>query len=503
MLFNLLYIAALALLSPVIVYRMIRYGRYRRGAGEKLRGLSLVRAEQIRGDHSACVWIHAVSVGEVNLLPTLVQRIQAQCPDMAVAISTSTDTGYDLATKLFGQNRVFFCPLDFTWAVKRTLRHLKPDQVVLTELELWPNLIRLAGQRDFDDEMPPMVGSVSRFGASHGSRRLTATTGASAQTAKRSGAVQPASETECPVRIINGRMSSNSAANYQRFARFIRPTFTRFDWVGAQDQEILSRFSECGVPADRITVTGSIKFDNAPQSRETPEVMQLAAWAGVDPWHRVWIVGSTQEGEEAMALAIYDRIRDQYPELRLVLVPRHVERFDTVDELIQQKGFQSHRRSRDESLSRSSWTPDHVILVDTIGELRHWWGVGQIATVGGSFGNRGGQNMLEPAGYGSAVSFGPHTKNFRTIADRLVAADAAVRVADEAELESFVRRSLENIPAADALGRAAREVVAQHRGAIDRTLAALITACDNRSRAVSCEPVQRGRPAIQSGLPLP
>ena len=328
---------------------------------------------------------------------------------------------------------MFFFPLDFTWAVTRTLKTLRPDQLILTELELWPNLVRTACTHDV------------------------------------------------PVRIINGRLSENSSSSYQRFARFIRPTFARFDWVGCQDEEILQRFAACGVPEDRMSVTGSIKFDNAPHSRDTTEVMQLMHWSGIDPWHRVWIVGSTQEGEEAMALSIYRRLIERHPELRLVIVPRHVERFDAVANLIESNGLIAHRRSSDESMNRNGWKADRVVLVDTIGELRDWWGVGPIATVGGSFGDRGGQNMLEPAGYGSAVSFGPNTKNFAGIADGLIAACGAVRAADEEELERFVRRCLTDIPAADSLGRAAQKVVESHRGATHRTLDALL--CDNEGRS--------------------
>jgi 3-deoxy-D-manno-octulosonic-acid transferase len=426
MLANLLYACLLTLVSPIIAYRMIRFGRYQRGIAEKLLGLSRIRANQIRGDKTGCLWIHAVSVGEVNLLPSLVAKLKERRPDLAIAISTSTDTGYDLAVKSFGQDHVFFFPLDFTWAVSRTLKSLDPQQLILTELELWPNLVRAATDQG------------------------------------------------CQVRIINGRLSEKSSASYQRFAGFIRPTFARFDWVGCQNEEVQARFEACGVPENRISVTGSIKFDNAPHRRSTDKVMQLSQWSGIDPWQRVWVVGSTQEGEEAMALSIYKRLTEQQPELRLVIVPRHVERFDAVADLIRAKGFVAHRRSSDESLHKHGWEAERVILVDTIGELRDWWGVGPIATVGGSFGSRGGQNMLEPAGYGSAVSFGPNTKNFRVIADGLIAAGGAVRVADEEELHAFVRRCLNDIPAADSLGRSAQAIVESHRGATERTLDALV-----------------------------
>jgi 3-deoxy-D-manno-octulosonic-acid transferase len=434
MLANVLYLVALALLSPMIVYRMIRHGRYRRGIGEKLFGLSKQRAGELCGNRS-CVWIHAVSVGEVNLLPMLVDSLRrtfasqqdADPSDEAcqIVISTSTDTGYDIAVKHFGADRVFFCPLDFTWAVQRTLRNLAPVQLVLAELELWPNLIRIAHQQG------------------------------------------------CQTMVINGRLSKRSAGRYQRFPRFTQPIFAKLSWVGCQDDVCLERFAACGTPMDRLCVTGSMKFDDAPTSRETAGVQTCVQWAGVDPWHRVWIVGSTQPGEELMSLTIYQSLRQEHPELRLILVPRHKQRFSEVAKLVSGAGLKVHRRSRDASLYDQQWDGDTVILVDTIGELRDWWGVGQIATVGGSFGSRGGQNMLEPAGYGSAISFGPDTRNFEEIARRLIQNGGAVRVYDQGELQAFVKRCLVEVPAADSLGRSAREVVLKHRGATRRTVDAL------------------------------
>jgi 3-deoxy-D-manno-octulosonic-acid transferase len=424
MLANVCYCVALLLLWPIILYRMVRHGRYRRGIGQKLWGLSKADAQAIR-DNRDCIWIHAVSVGEVNLLPRIVRQLQQSRPQHAIAISTSTDTGYDLAVKHFGTGRVIFCPLDFSWAVKRTLRNLQPLELILVELELWPNLIRIAHRQ------------------------------------------------RCDVLVINARLSKRSAARYQKFAALTRPTFARLDWVGCQDQACQQRFAACGTSRSSLHVTGSLKFDDAPSSRETVDVESRAQWAGIDPWHRVWVFGSTQRGEETMALAIYHKLRTAHPELRLILVPRHRERFDEVADSISRVGLRVHRRSQDKSLDDDRWQGGAVILIDTIGELRHWWGVAQIATVGGSFGSRGGQNMLEPAGYGCAVSFGPNTRNFDEIANRLIAARGAVRVADQLELERFVGRCLIDIPAADSLGRSAREVVRRHRGATQRTVEAL------------------------------
>lgn len=419
---NLIYAIALIVLSPVVLYRNLRHGRYRRGVSQKLLGLSKSQGAALRGDAWKTIWIHAVSVGEVNLLPELVERLKAGSSKTSIVVSTTTDTGYDLACQTLGADRVFFAPLDFSWAVRRTLKSLKCNQLILAELELWPNLIAGAAKLDI------------------------------------------------PVAVVNGRLSEKSAAGYQKWNRLLGSTFARLTAVGCQDKTTAERFAACGVDAANVHVTGSLKFDNAPETRDTPEVHERNDWSGVDPWHRVWCFGSTQEGEESFAIDAYHRLRQSHSELRLILVPRHPERFESVAKLITDRGDRVIRRSQNESQMHDTWDTDEVILVDTVGELKHWWGVAHIATVGGSFGDRGGQNMLEPAGYGCATSFGPNTKNFDTIAKRLVDGGGAVRVSNEQELEAFVERCLTDVAAADELGRSAQAIVNHHRGAYDRTL---------------------------------
>lgn len=437
---NAIYLIAIAIVSPWILYRRIKHGRYRRGWKQKLLGLSPREASALLGGdrQRKCIWIHAVSVGEVNLLGGVIAELELRHRQTQIVISSSTDTGYDLAVERFGAARVFFCPLDFSWAVRRTLRQLNPRVLVLAELELWPNLVRNARKQDTD------------------------------------------------VVVINGRLSHQSAAAYARFGWLTRSIFASLSRVLSQDDVSAENFAKCGTPPDRITVSGSLKFDNAPKTRDCVEVDARSRWAGIDPWQMVWVFGSTQEGEEKMALDVYRRLSDQYSELRLILVPRHAERFDRVAQLIESQNFIAHRRSRDDSMEDQKWNSDRVILIDTIGELRHWWGVGQIATVGGSFGDRGGQNMLEPAGYSSAISFGPNTKNFSDIAQRLLDAGGAVRVNDQDQLQAFVERCLTDVPAADALGRAAKHVVEQHRGATERTVAAIESFIEPESASRRC-----------------
>jgi len=426
MLLNILYCIALWIASPLVIYRSARYGRYRRGVRQKFFGLRADDflppiADPSFPDTAPVAWFHAVSVGEVNFVAGLIDAFRKSHPDYQVVVSTTTDTGYDLAKSRFVDLPVFFCPLDLTWAVDQTFRTLRPRLLVLAELELWPNLIKHAG----------MWG--------------------------------------CRVAIANGRLSDKSAKNYLRFSPFIARTFARIDWIGCQDAEIAGRFRACGATADAVAITGSIKFDNAPLNRDTPEISRIARWAAVDPWHQVLIAGSTQSGEEEVALATYRQLSESHRELRLAIVPRHRERFDQVATLIEAAGYHVRRRSEHHTPAEH-WGADTVILVDTVGELRNWWGISRIAFVGGSFGDRGGQNMLEPAGYGSAVCFGPNTQNFRDIAQRLLNAGGAVRLNTPSDLTTFVAQCLNEPPAADAIGRQARAVVMSHRGATEKTI---------------------------------
>lgn len=428
MLANLVYLIALVLLSPMIVFRSIKAGRYRRGLLEKLFGVSAQRARKLlshQTDSSELVWFHAVSVGEVNLLPNLIHHLEDNT-SLSYVISSSTDTGYDLAVERFGTEKVFFCPLDFTWAVKRTLRHLKPSKIALAELELWPNLIRAAKQQ------------------------------------------------QCKVIVINARLSERSSRRYRKFTWLTKSLFGSLDWVGCQDEHVRDQFHLCGTPQSSLEVTGSLKFDNAPNRRDTDGVVTCGNWAGQRKSHRIWLVGSTQSGEEELALSIFLQLMQSKPELRLIIVPRHAERFDEVARVIESMKLIAYRRSNNIHQTRTDWPQKEVILIDTIGELRQWWGTAEIATVGGTFGSRGGQNMLEPAGYGCAVSFGPDTRNFKQIAEILLQANAAVRVQNQTELHQFVSRCLSDPSYQNRLGEQAKTIVNQHRGAIQRTCRAVI-----------------------------
>jgi 3-deoxy-D-manno-octulosonic-acid transferase len=210
-----------------------------------------------------------------------------------------------------------------------------------------------------------------------------------------------------------------------------------------------------------------MKFDGAVADRNNPESQQFRQLAGIIESDVVFIAGSTQAPEEQYALKCYENLKDEFPQLRLILVPRHSERFDEVAAMLSAKGVTWQRRSE---LSIATPANARILLVDSIGELGAWWGTASIAFVGGSFGKRGGQNMIEPAAYGAAVSFGSNTKNFRGVTDLMVQNSAAITVHDQFEMEQFVRRCLEQSEYALELGTAAKNLVQNQLGATQRTL---------------------------------
>lgn len=429
-LFNSIYILLLLALSPLILWRCLRHGRYRRGTAVKLFG-AVERPQSQR----PIVWFHAVSVGEVIQLQKVVDEYRKQTGNIDhVVVTTSTDTGYDLAVKRFADCTVTWFPLDFSWAVARFLHQLQPKLLVLMELELWPNLLA----------------ACNRF--------------------------------HVPVAVINARMSDRSFRGYRRINRLLKPVLSRLSLVAAQSQQYADRLVALGVRPDRTELTGSIKFDGVATSRETPATLQLKQLFEIEPPQVVFIAGSTQHPEEELALAAWRKLQTDFPHLRLILVPRHKERFDEVASMVQSQGLPLIRRSQlakaDDAVTdarrHSAENGSPVILLDTIGELSACWGLADLAFVGGSFGARGGQNMIEPAAYGAAVLFGPNTSNFRDVVALFQQADACLQVTRPDDLLVTLRRLLEEPSFRSSIGQRAQQVVLAQQGAT-RTTAALLS----------------------------
>ena len=301
-LLNSVYLAGILLALPWLLYQRLRHGKYRAGFSEKF--LGQVPARQ---GNRPCLWLHAVSVGEVNLLEPILKRWQRLHPDWDCVISTTTQTGYALAKKKYSTPpltahhsplTIFYCPLDFTWAVRRAVARIRPTLLVLTELELWPNLIAAAQQ--------------------HGAN----------------------------VAVINGRLSEKSYRGYRRIARIVRPAFRNVDLIAVQNEDYAARFCRLGARPERVAITGSIKFDGARTRRDNSETQRLAQLAGIDAHDVVLLAGSTQDPEESLALSVFEKLAAEFPRLRLILVPRHPERFDEVAAMLSRHKTPWHRRSQ-------------------------------------------------------------------------------------------------------------------------------------------------------------
>ena len=415
-LLNAIYAIGLVCATPWLAWRYCFQNKSRRGWGHKLFGRVPIRS----GNHR-CVWMHAVSVGEVNLLKPLIEGLKSLDPDLEVVISSSTETGFDLAAKKYPEQTLFFCPMDFTWAIKNVLRRVRPDALILSELEVWPNLIRET---------------------------------------ERSGA---------KVAIINARLGESSFRGYQRLSFLLRPVFEKLSLVASQTEAYTERFCQLGVPKDNVSTTGNMKFDNANTDRNNPRSQEFAQLLPSQV-KKVFLGGSTQAEEDLLLADAFANIND--PELQLVLVPRHPERVPALTGQLRRKGLAFHLRSSGKPISmdkpQDGLLP--IMIVDVIGELGAWWGLADGGYVGGSMGSRGGQNMIEPAAYGIPVSFGPNTKNFKQVVTMLLDRKAAQRVHDRSELEAFIRQVVLNNSETQEMAQRARTLVLEQQGVTARTL---------------------------------
>lgn len=414
---NLLYSAGLALAllltSPYWLLQMLRSGKYRAGLAERF-GKMRLRAASLH-----TIWVHAVSVGEVLAAAGVVAALRERYTGHRVVVSTTTRTGQELARKRFGEESVFYFPLDFAFAIRPCLRALKPEMIVLMETEFWPNFLRLA---------------------------------------KASGA---------RIAVANARISDRSLPRYRRLRRLMRTSLATIDVFLAQTKEDARRLVEIGADAARVRVSGNLKFD-IPPAKEAAIVAELRGALARASGGPVLVFGSTVEGEEKPLIEAFRAVLGAYAHAVLILAPRHPERFAAVAELLGTSGISWWRRSQGVPQEMRGG----IFLLDSIGELAAVYALAQIAFVGGSLAARGGHNILEPAQHGAPILVGEHTENFREIVSLFQAADALCVVSED-DLAAALLHLLANPDEAAGLGRRGREVLAAHSGATQRTLAAL------------------------------
>jgi 3-deoxy-D-manno-octulosonic-acid transferase len=429
LLLDLFYLLVIATLSPWLVWRSFVTGRYRHGLAAKLFG----RVEVSNPYNKPVAWFHAVSVGEVNLLGILVPAFRKRHPEWLIVVSATTDTGLTEARKLFGDLSVIPWPFDFSWAVTAALETISPSLIVLTESDLWPNFLFAAKKRNV------------------------------------------------PAIVVNARMSPRSFARLKRFAGSARRLlFGNISRFAVQEEDYADRLRLLGVPDVKLVVTGSVKYDGAVNDRNALKTAMLRnllfnQYQGADIPRSsetvVLLAGSTHAPEESIVLQVFVQLRERFPQLCMILVPRHPDRFEEVARLIEQSGLTFVRRSR---IVEPLPEMPAVILLDSIGELGAAWGLADVGFTGGSLdGKRGGQSMIEPAGCGVPCVFGPHVWNFKDAAKRLVEVGGAVMVSDALGLEAELARLIADPSLRIRMGTAARELVSRQQGATARTLDAI------------------------------
>jgi 3-deoxy-D-manno-octulosonic-acid transferase len=383
--------------------------------------------------------IHAVALGEINATKAMVDQLLAVRDDLRIVVTVTTDTGHARGEQLYGKcDRVTLLrfPLDFSSAIQRTLDAFRPSVVVLMELEVWPNLLARCNQRHI------------------------------------------------PMLLVNGRLTPSSFRNYRWGGPITTKMFRRLERICAQEQTYADRFVALGAPADRVRVTGTMKFDNAQVADRIDGADALADAVGLHPGDEpIWVCGSTGPGEEPTVLDAYRSLLANHPKLRLVIVPRHPERFDEVAKLIESAGFPLVRRSNPKLDISTLKSP--VILGDTMGELRKFFSLADVVLVGRTLVDLGprqhGSDMIEPAALAKPVIVGPFTGNFAEPMNAFRAANAIEEIQDPHQLASVVERLLTNKSDAAAMGRRAQDVVRMNQGATKRHVDLILEQLNGRA----------------------
>ncbi len=425
-LYNILFALGFVLSAPFYFWKMWRRGHWREGFAERFGKFGSRVKVGVTNRH--VLWMHAVSVGEVNLCAQLIRALEPRAPNIKIVVSTTTSTGMArLHKKLPDHILKIYYPVDFRKCVSRAVGTLRPDAVVLIEAEIWPNFLWRLRDR------------------------------------------------HTPVFLVNARLSERSYRGYRRLGFLFRPLFAAFAGVGAQTEEDAARLRELGCPPEAIHLVGSLKFDAAElDERRALDVPAMLRQLGVPASAPVLVAGSTHAGEEAALADVFLRLRKRFPDLFLVLVPRHFERGKEVGRELKARGLRYlYRRVITAAMQREPRSLD-CLVVNTIGELMPFYEHATVIFVGKSLTGQGGQNPIEPGALGKAMVFGPNMQNFAAIAASFVQGQAAVQVRDGAELERAVAELLANPARCAELGRNAQRVVRENAGGIERTVAMIL-----------------------------
>jgi 3-deoxy-D-manno-octulosonic-acid transferase len=420
-LYSVLIVAFFAVMSPFLIYQAVRYRKYIGSFTQRLGYLPI----SFNLDDKESIWIHAVSVGEVLTARALLPALRERYPKLRLFLSTTTMTGQQIArNNLQYVDEVFYFPFDLGFIVNRTLQLVRPRLFIMMETEIWPNQLR----------------ACHRAGVK--------------------------------TMLVNGRISSRSYPRYRLARSFFRRVLRDVDRFCMQSEESARRVVDIGAERDRVTVTGSLKFDSLEIPGSSPDRgrNRVLRYFRISPDRPVVIAASTLKGEEEAVLDAFQRIRATMTSALLIIAPRKPQRFEDAERLARRAGWNVARRSE----LRVDAEPRYdVVVLDTIGELAQLYQVATVVFVGGSLVDSGGHNILEPAVFGKPIVFGPYMQNFAEIAQTFLENGAAIQVRTGRELEPALVGLLGDPVRRARLGAAARALVEANRGARVKTLAAI------------------------------
>jgi len=421
LIFDSFYLTASLLGSPYLLFKMLTSKRYRSGLNQRL-GITTDRTSNKPG-----IWVHGASVGEVITAKSIIERIDEEFPEWETFISATTNTGFSVAEKKFSDKAVFYFPADLSWITKKVLLKKRPSFILLIELEIWPNFLISAYKKNI------------------------------------------------PVIIVNGRISNRSLMAYKAISHiskdFRNSLINDMNTYCARTEIDAQRFRDLGIPGKQVFVTGTMKYDNIPTHIDENISRELANSFHIIDNDLVLIGGSTHEGEEEILIRVYKSLNETFQNLRLIIAPRHIERTEDVSRLIQKMGFIPVLKTQLEA-SNYNWqnTKKEIILIDTVGDLGKIYSLANYVFVGKSLVPSGGQNMMESAGLGKPVVFGPHTFNFKEEAGLLLKNNAAKMVETENELFKAIEFFIKNPDAAKEMGLEAQKIINEKRGATEKNI---------------------------------
>ncbi|MGI0118019.1 lipid IV(A) 3-deoxy-D-manno-octulosonic acid transferase [Zooshikella sp. RANM57] len=412
--YTLLFYSLMPFVLLRLSYRAIKAPDYAKRWGERFGRFAS------RDLSRPAIWVHSVSVGETIAAIPLINKLKECYPQHQLVVTTMTPTGSaQVKSKLGDQVFHVYAPYDLPGAVQRFLTKIQPELAIMMETELWPNIIAACDAQ------------------------------------------------EIPVILANARLSQKSANGYGKFRSLVEPMLSQLSLVAAQDQASANRFKDLGVESDKVSVTGSIKFDLQPDHAQvtTGQGLRLQ-WLEQSKKQTVWVAASTHPGEDELVLAAHQQLLKSHPDSLLILVPRHPERFNQVAALLEQNGVNYIRRTSQQLPNEQT----QVILGDTMGELLIFFAACDVAFIGGSLVPHGGHNMLEASALGKPVLTGPHVFNFMEISKLLTESGGLQWVNDAEALAMAVEKLLKSPAQAEAVGQNGLQLVSQHRGAVDRLL---------------------------------